>query len=346
MLTVALAVLLAQCTTAPSRGQSVPQAVSATPGDDVLGFGILARLPGLWHGPVSTTTPAGSFENWYVDFRPVSSAQVSQYSTLDAQTRNFLSFFIVKYDGRLMVAMRTEGVFRNKGCVTYEVIDAVKESEGYYRFCDFVTGDNRAYTEFRFTDDGLVMEVYTNRFNSVSPLEIHSRWEARRADTTAAAEAVEVFSFPQPVMVKDFTDVFRHRSESIYYDMDADPYTSASQPHVGELTVAIHVDSGLAAGRVAELLLLLTTESLFDGPVFREENLHFISRYGYLPAGTPSHTFTHVHPGTYYLYAYGDTDGDKQYLSGDYMSSDLANIVRVGPSAAADTETTIDHVIP
>ena len=34
------------------------------------------------------------------------------------------------------------------------------------------------------------MEVYTNRFNRVSPLELHATWRAKLGDRTAAAEAV------------------------------------------------------------------------------------------------------------------------------------------------------------
>ncbi len=29
--------------------------------NDVLGYGFLKRIPGLWNGPVSTDTPAGNF---------------------------------------------------------------------------------------------------------------------------------------------------------------------------------------------------------------------------------------------------------------------------------------------
>jgi hypothetical protein len=35
----------------------------------VVAYGILKRIPGQWHGPVSTTAQAGSFCHWYVDFR-------------------------------------------------------------------------------------------------------------------------------------------------------------------------------------------------------------------------------------------------------------------------------------
>ena len=107
--------------------------------------------------------------------------------------------------GELKVAMRTEGVFQQKGCVTYEVIDRVEEDEGYYRFSDFQAGDDRAYTEFRFGKGEFIMEVYTNKFNQVSPLEIHSRWKATLGDRSAAAEAIAELDFPQPVMVYALT---------------------------------------------------------------------------------------------------------------------------------------------
>lgn len=102
--------LAAGCASAPDgRGGF---RVDRNEADDsgVIGFGILYRLPGLWHGPVSTTTPAGSFPMWCVDFRPVSAGQVSQYSQLDPDTINYLSFFVVKHDGALKIAMRTERV--------------------------------------------------------------------------------------------------------------------------------------------------------------------------------------------------------------------------------------------
>ena len=47
---------------------------------NVLGFEFLKKIPGLWHGPVTSSTSAGSFDIWYVDFRPVSAGQVSQFS--------------------------------------------------------------------------------------------------------------------------------------------------------------------------------------------------------------------------------------------------------------------------
>jgi hypothetical protein len=314
--------------------------------EKVLGFGFLKKIPGLWNGPVSSSTPAGNFDKWYVDFRPISPGQVSQYSMLDAKTLNFISFFIVKHDNKMKVAMRTEGVMQNKGCVTYEKIDIAQESEGYYKFSDFQAGDKRAYTEFRFKEDELLMEVYTNRFNKVYPLQLHSRWVAKRGDRKAAAEAISHFNFPQPVIIKDFTDVFKNMSESIYFTFENDPYSSLSQPYVGNVTVSISIDKNLKVKKNHELFLLLTTESLFDGLKYEKENLKYISKFVYLPVNTKSYTFKNVHPGKYYLYSYNDVNNDKKHLSGDYMSSDVNNTFRLEANGKVTVNTKIDFIIP
>lgn len=43
----------------------------------VLGYGILNKLPGIWSGGVSSTTSLGGFSNWTLDFRRNSASQVS-----------------------------------------------------------------------------------------------------------------------------------------------------------------------------------------------------------------------------------------------------------------------------
>lgn len=210
--------------------------------NDVLGFGILNRLPGLWNGPVTSSTPAGSFPDWYVDFRPVSPGQISQFSMLDSHTVNIISFFIVKHDNQLKVSMRTEGCFDHECCVTYEIIDSVNEDAGYYRFSDFQSGTKRVFTEFTFKEDEFIMEVYTNKFNKVKKLQLHTRWKAKLGDRKAASEAIAHFNFPQPVMIKDFSDVFKNMTESIYFSTENDPYSSSSQPYVGNVTVNTKID--------------------------------------------------------------------------------------------------------
>ncbi len=326
--------------------QCIPAGVWPGADEQVLGYGILERILGQWSGPVTTTTPAGSFEAWYVDFRPISSGEVAQYSNVDADTVNYVNFFIVRHEGRLKVAMRTEGVFMEQGCVTYEVIQEADEPNGYYRFADFVAQDRRAYTEFTFSDEQFVMDVYTNRFNQVSPLESHARWTATLGSRKAATETAEALDYPQPEMVRDLTDAFRYMSESIYFNLAIDPYKAEDHPYVGEVTVNIDIDASLAVEPSDELFILLTTESLFEGNVYQPDNLKYFARSVFLPADTTSHTFTNVHPGTYYIYAYNDVNGDKRHLSGDYMSSDFDHSFTLAPEGHATVDTVIDWVIP
>lgn len=329
------------------NGKNMSNKIAGNTGNDqVFGFSFLSKIPGLWSGPVTSATGAGSFDNWYVDFRPVSAGQVSAYSNLDAGTSNFLNFFIVKHENKLKVALRTEGVANNKGCVTYEVMDSVNEAAGYYRFSDFQSHANRAYSEFRFKDDQMLMEVFTTKFGKVHPAEYHAKWTAKLASRKAAQDAIDHFKFPQPVMIKDFNDVFKNMAESIYFTFENDPYSSKSQPYIGTLTVNITIDDKLKVTDKHELFLLLTTECLFDGIKYLKDNLKYISRYVYLPVGTKSYTFQNVHPGKYYLYSYDDVNQDKKHTSGDYMCSNVTNIVEVKAVSNSAAETKIDLVIP
>ena len=220
--------------------------------NEILGFGFLDKIIGLWNGKVFSDTPAGSFDAWYVDFRPVSSSEVVQFSNLDTNTIDYISFFIVKHDNKLKIAMRTEGVFMNKGCVTYEVLDSADEEHAYYRFSDFCAGKKRAFTEFIFKDDNLIMQTFTNKFNTLDKPKLHSKWEAIRVDTKNAEIAKKYFKYPQHVMIKDFTNAFKNMSESIYFTFENDPYPSSSIPYVGSVTFDIKTDEKLRINKSNE----------------------------------------------------------------------------------------------
>jgi hypothetical protein len=135
-------------------------------------------------------------------------------------------------------------------------------------------------------------------------------------------------------------------SESIYFTFENDPYSSSSQPYVGNVTVNISIDPNLKVKSDHEFFLLLTAESLFEGLKYDIENLKYISRYVYLPVNTKSYTFNNVHPGKYYLYSYNDINNDKKHLSGDYMSSVLNNVFTLKAEGHVTVDTKIDFVIP
>jgi hypothetical protein len=314
--------------------------------NQIPGLSFFEKIMGQWEGPVLSNTPAGNFDIWYVDFRPVSASQISQYSNMDANTINYTSFFVVKYKEELKIAMRTEGVFMNKGCVTYEVMDSLDEASGYYRFLDFQAGIKRAYTEFIFKGNNLTMQTYTTKFNTLENATLHSKWEAELVDRNAAAKAKEHFAFPKPIAIKDFTDVFTNLSESIYFSFEHDPYPTNPQPYVGSVTVTITIDELLELSNNHELFIVLSTAPLFDGLKFQKEKVKYFSKYAYMAADTKNFHFTNVHPGTYYIYAYNDVNNDKKHETGDYMNSNTNNIIEVLPESNTSVETLIDFIIP
>jgi hypothetical protein len=312
----------------------------------VFGYGFLSKIIGLWNGKVFSSTSAGSFDKWYVDFRPVSSSQVSQYSMLDSNTVNITGFFVVRYNNRLAIAQRTEGCFQDKCCVTYEIMDSVNEASGFYRFADFISGTQRAYTTYKFTKDSYTMEVYTNKFNRSPVLKLHSKFEAVLTSRDAARDAINEYKFPQPKPVKDFTGIFGNMKESIYFNLDEDPYGAASQPPMGTVTVNISIDPSLKTSKTDELCLLRTTEPMFEGLKYNPEKLNYLSKYIYLPVGTKSYTIRNVHAGKYYLYSYDDINGDKLHKKGDYMSSSLNSSFTVPANGKVVVDTKIDLAIP
>ncbi len=314
--------------------------------DKVKGFGIMYRLPGIWSGPVISNTSAGNFNNWFVDLRPVSPNQISQFSLLDEKTVNNFSIFVVKYNGEKRIALRTEGCFANSCCITYELLDSVNESVGYYRFSDFKGGISRAYTEFRFGDGQMTMEVYTSRFNKEKEVKLHTRWEAKLQDKDAAADAVVKFRYPAYKKAKDFTGAFTGMPESIFFTFENDPYKSEDQPYCGSIEVTVSSSPEIQLKSEDEIEILLTTEPLFDGIKYKKENLVFASKSVYLKGDTKNFTIKNVHPGKYYIYVFVDSDGDKLHLSGEYMCSETNYLLEVPANGKADYKALIDFVIP
>ncbi|NVO02345.1 MAG: hypothetical protein HXX09_06540 [Bacteroidetes bacterium] len=313
---------------------------------DIYGYGFLKKIIGQWNGKVFSSTSSGSFDKWYVDFRPVSGSQVSQYSMLDSNTVNITSFFVVKYNNKLKIAQRTEGCFQDKCCVTYEVMDSVNEASGYYRFADFVSGKKRACTIYKFTKDSYTMEVYTNKFNKSETLQLHSKFEPKFTSRTAANDAINEFKFPQPVVAKDLTGAFLNMNESIFFNLENDPYNAASQPKMGTATINISIDKKLKISKSDELCILLTTEPLFEGIKYIKENLNYLSKYVYLSVDTKTYTIKNLHPGKYYVYSFNDINKDKKHLKGDYMSSNLENSIKVQTNGNVVVDTKIDFIIP
>ncbi len=313
----------------------------------VLGYGLLEKLPGIWSGSVSSTTSLGGFTNWTLDFRPISASQVSGKSELDTLNDIFLSFFIVKHGGAYKMAFRNGGSWSGNKRITYEVLDSVYESSNYsfYRFVDFVRGKEKTFYEIEFKNDSMYQRAYTNKYNAVPSAVLHMAWGSKRTDATSAAPAINQFNFPRKTMIKDFTDAFEGHSESVWYSFNGDPYAEADQPYLGVANVSYSFHNSLSVDPNKNVFLLLTTKPLFNGATYDPTALNFISRYVTVSATNPDYTFTYFHPGAYYLYGLYDKDGNGLFNSGDYISYST-NSFSVGNKGTGSASTQINFVIP
>ena len=308
---------------------------------------MLTKLPGIWSGAVSSTTSLGGFSNWTLDFRPISPSQVSGKSELDTSNDIFLSFFVVRNGDKYKMAFRNGGSWAGNKRISYEIIDSVYETTNYsyYRFSDFVKGGARNIFVVEFSGDSMYQKAYTNKYNTVSPTVLHMAWGSKRLDATSAAPAISHFNFPQKTMIKDFTNAFAGRTESVWYSLNGDPYSEADQPYLGKAQISYSFLNTLSVDPSKKVFLLLTTQPLFSGATYNASVLNQLSRYVIVNANYLSYSFNYFHPGTYYLYALYDKDGNGISSSGDYISYSNTTFT-VGDKQTVSASTQINLVVP
>lgn len=317
-------------------------------GSTVTGYGILSHLPGIWNGPVTSTTGLGSYPEWIVDFRPVSGAQVSAKNELDSVNNILMGFFIVKHGNAYKMAFRNGGGFAGNQRISYQMIDSVSETTNnyYYRFADFKAGKDRVYASVLFKDDSLILSVYTNKFNTLPSTVLHMQWRAKLQDATSAANAISNFSFPQKQMVKDFSNSFTSVPEAIYYNPTSEPYDEASHPYLGQTTVNVSFAGTYTPDPAKKVFLMITTQPLFSGFTYLPGALIYRSRYVFLSSTDNAFTFNYMHPGTYYLYTLYDANGDNTFSTGDWMASNLTNTWTLAATGSSNVNTLINYTIP
>jgi hypothetical protein len=313
----------------------------------VIGYGVLNKVKGIWNGPVTSTTPLGGYPEWIVDFRPISENQVSAKNELDTLNDIHMSFFIAKYNNQLRVAFRNGGSFNGMHRVSYFLADSVSETAGqsYYRFAEIVKGRSRAFTEVIRKPDSLIIKSYTNKYNTQPSSTPHMTWRARLQDSTSAGPAVAQFAFPKPTMTKDFSTAFIGQSEAIYYNATTEPYPETAQPYLGQATVNYTYDGAHVPNASKKVFLVITTQPLLSGMTYNAANLKYRSRYVILAANDQSFVFNYMHPGTYYVYAVYDNDGNGTSNSGDWFSATNTPLV-LPATGTATVSTQINFTIP
>ncbi len=316
--------------------------------DATVGFGVLNKAKGIWNGSVSSTTLLGGFPEFVVDFRPISENQVSAKNELDTLNDIFMSFFIAKYNNQYRVAFRNGGSFNGTTRVSYFLADSVSETSSlsYYRFSEVIKGKNRAFTEVIFHSDSMIVKSYTNRYNSISNAVLHMQWRAKLQDTTSCAAAVAAFGFPKKSLTKDFSTSFNGAQEAIFFSAvgGVDPFPESDQPYLGKANISYSV-SGFTPDPAKHIFLLLTTQPLISGSAPNVANMKYRSRYVTLNAGNNDFVFNYMHPDTYYLYALYDTDGNKTFSSGDWVSTTNTTFT-LGSKEEKSESTTINFKVP
>jgi hypothetical protein len=317
---------------------------------NVIGYSILEKLTGIWNGPVSSPTPLGSFPEWIVDFRPISPSHVSAKNELDELNDIFMSFFLVKHDCSYKIAFRNGGGFAGAIRSSYMLIDSISETanHSFYRFSDPVSGGNRVYTELIFKDDSLKMQTYTNHYNTLSEPSIHMTWNADLRDNTSMQYSANQFNFPQKVLIKDFSTSFEELEEAVFYnDQGNEPFPESDHPYVGVSTVNVSVTNPSTVDPNKRILIIVTTQPLFDGFVFQYDNLDFRSRYVLISAAQlSSYNFNYMHPGQYYINAIYDENNDGNFSSGDFMNSSFDVPLTLSSSSTASANVVINFEIP
>jgi len=320
-----------------------------TPETEVKGYKIFNHINGIWSGDVISDTPLGNFNDWVMDIRPVSASQVSGKSELDSLNDIFFSFFLVKYNNEFRIALRNGGGFAGMQRVSYLLCDSVYEdvSIAYFRFSDFKAGTARCYAEYSFFNDSMDVKVYTNKYNSVAPAELHMHWMAKLQDSTDAQDALTYFGFPKKELVKDFSTTFSSMTESIFYSIANDPYPVSEQPYLGQSTVNISYSGSLTITPGTKSFIIITTQPLFSGFSYLPANEKFRSRYVILDVNDNNYSFVIMHPDSYYVYVINDNNSDLVINSGDYINHPLTPIqYTLAESGQSIVNVNVNFVIP
>lgn len=315
--------------------------------ENTFGYGVLQKIQGIWNGPVTSTTPLGGYPEWIVDFRAISENQVSAKNELDTLNDIHMSFFIVLYNNQHKVCFRNGGSFGGQKRISYFLADSVSETStsSFYRFSEIINGKSRAYTEVIFRADSLYIKSYTNKYNTQTTATPHMVWSAKLQDNTSAQPAANNFGFPKKTKTVDFTNAFSAVSEAVYYSLANDPYPESDQPYLGQTTVNYTYAGSYTPDPSKKVFLIITTQPLISGFNINTANLIYRSRYVILAANDQSFTFNYMHPGTYYLYAVYDSDGNNTFSSGDWVSTSNTTFT-LAPLGNTTTSTQINFTIP
>ncbi|MBA2662072.1 MAG: hypothetical protein H0U74_07225 [Bradymonadaceae bacterium] len=292
--------------------QDVAEAEDDTPIPDasgVMGLSLMAKLPGLWTGPV-TLTPLGSFPTMHMDMRPAGEGrQIVSRSDVDAD--NFLRFgFVVEtHDGEDVLVYRNGGFFLgnlrdSRARLLEHDVDAQR-----WRFCSTVGGCDYIDATIHFeSEDRLLFDVKVRK----AP---HMNWSGRRVETReapepfpASQEAVGAGDRPWPAM------------PSLQVD------TTWTEPLAQETAV----------------WLLLTANGCGLASCVFSRAISTVAATG---ATSATLNLEQLHPGRYEVMAFIDDNGNRQADRGE-LTNLPGRVVNVSNEGSTTTSVAISFRIP
>jgi hypothetical protein len=181
-------------TGSPTTGQppttGAGESGTGEPGE-VAGLDLLARLAGLWSGPV-TMTPLGTFQRMNVDLRAASGAVLFGRVDLDESNSLRFAFEVEAPGGEPTLVYRNGGYFLGLLRDSRTRLLEHDAAAGTWRFCS--TGPQGCdYIDARWSftgDDALIFDVKVKG-------QQHVYWDATRKDTRALPDPFPADLTPQ-----------------------------------------------------------------------------------------------------------------------------------------------------
>jgi hypothetical protein len=274
------------------------------------GAELLAKLPGLWSGPV-TMTPLGVFPQMNFDLRPVDEQFVFGQAELDAADTLRFGFSVETFHGRDVLAYRNGGFFG--GVLRDSRTELVETDGGTYRFC-FVGDGGCSYIDARFTVSGASLLLDTKVRG-----QQHLLWNAQRVETRDVAAP-----FPGSLA----------------------PKGDGTEPWPAMASAQVNVSFGVSTAAPADVWLILTTTPC--SPTFSCHASRSVSAGVDAGVSRTMLTLPTVHAGAYKVTALLDLD--RNFSStfapshGDRIAIDQD--LTVGTSGAATLDVTTSFVVP
>jgi len=96
-----------------------------------------------------------------------------------------------------------------------------------------------------------------------------------------------------------------------------------------------------------KVLIIISTQPLFNGSVFDPSKLDYRSRYVFVNAASSTNfNFNYMHPGDYYVNAIYDENDDLNFSSGDYINASFDVPFSLSAEGNSSANVNINFQIP